>query len=67
MKYFMLIIDGEVVGEFMSNVLHKEKERSQSAEKLYAILSSNPIIITADKLIPDGSIWDGKKFLPPVE
>jgi hypothetical protein len=66
MKYFMLIIDNEVVGQIPSAGLYMEKDSNEEAEKYYAILSSNPSIVAADEFIPEGSIWDGQNFIPAV-
>lgn len=67
MKYFMLIIDNEVVGQIPSIGLYQQKDDNEEAEKYYAILSSNPSIIATDEVIPEGSIWDGQSFVTPVE
>ena len=67
MKYFMLIIDNEVVGKIPSAGLYLEKDDNEEAGKYYAILSSNPSIVAADELIPEGFIWDGQNFTAPVE
>lgn len=67
MKYFMLILDNEVVGELPNRGIYQQKDENEFAEKLYAILSSNPIVIATDSLIPEGYVWDGQNFNPPVE
>jgi hypothetical protein len=67
MKYFMLLIDGEVVGQIYSKTLYEIKDINESADRLYAILSSNPTVIATDEQIAEGSTWDGISFTPPVE
>ena len=65
MKHFILVIDNEAVGEIPSKALLASP--SEQIKKYVAIISSDPRIIVNEGPVADGSIWDGEKFLPPVE
>jgi hypothetical protein len=59
-KNFVLIVDGEVAGNFPLPVM-------PGAEKLISIFQSNPTIFETLDKIAEGSTWDGQTFTPPVE
>jgi hypothetical protein len=64
MTHFILVVDGEVAGEFP---MPKVDFQSDAIDKLIAILSSDPKIVLSDEPILEGSTWDGQYFAPPAE
>jgi hypothetical protein len=65
MHNFVMIVENEVVG----NVTFPDQLNSPiDTDKYVAIYSSNPIFIPHHEgRIPEGYIWDGQNFNPPVE
>jgi hypothetical protein len=63
-RYYLFVIDGEVAGRmpFFAHPNGGELE-----DKYRAILESDPKIIPSNEDIPEGYIWDGTSFTPPVE
>lgn len=66
MKYFIMVVDGEVAGNFPVRNLIVDGVNHPAVEKLIAILSSDPKIIASDEPVQEGSTWDGNSFIPPV-
>lgn len=63
MPHFVFVINKEAVGELpIPNLGHQ----SDAVDKLIAIASSNPKIVVSEEPVPEGYIWDGKKFTPPA-
>jgi hypothetical protein len=64
MTHFILVVDGEVAGQFP---VPKVNFQSDAIDKLVAILSSDPKIVLSEEPVLEGSTWDGQEFTPPVE
>lgn len=64
MTHFILVVDGEVVGELP---IPKIDFQSDAIDKLVAILSSDPKIVPSNEPASEGSTWDGQNFTPPVK
>ncbi len=73
MKYFALTVDNEVVRSVALPEVEDIDPDSQKPylasdlEKNIAIYSSDPRVIPSEGIIPEGYIWDGQNFNPPVE
>lgn len=66
--HFILVVDGEVAGEFpIQNRLTEDGNYIPAIEKLIAILSSDPRIVVSDTAVQEGWTWDGESFSPPAE
>ena len=68
MNHFIFVVDGEVAGEFpLPKITNGDGDLHPALEKLVAILRSNPQIVESEMPIEEGYMWDGEKFIPPVE
>lgn len=67
MKYFIMVVDGEVAGTLPIPNMYIDGEMHPAVEKLTAILSSDPKIVVSEEPVSEGSTWDGTSFSPPVE
>jgi hypothetical protein len=63
-RYYIFVIDGEVAGRIP---LFAHPNGGPLEEKYRAMLESDPKIIPSDEDVPEGYLWDGKNFNPPVE
>lgn len=67
MANFVVVVDGEVAGNIpVPEPVGDGSDMSNAFEKMIAALSSNPQIIKHDR-VESGWLWDGQKFIPPVE
>lgn len=62
-KYIHVIVDGEVTGSIVAPGLAGQS----SQEMMIAAFMSNPTFVVSEERHQRGSIWDGQKFVPPVE
>lgn len=50
------------------NIISIDESNVDAIEKLIAVFSSNPtVMLTDDFDAVEGSVWDGKKFIPPAK
>lgn len=63
------MVNNEVVGnyQFPEKGDNISDDVAEGFERTIAIFNSNPQIIPCESIIEIGSVWDGKKFIPPVE
>lgn len=67
-KYYELVIDGEVATHLsVPSGVSGSQEMQDFFDKLNAALSSNPTVIPVDELVPEGFLWNGENFHPPVK
>lgn len=68
MKYFVTIVDNEVVGNMQVEEENDNVDVNiEMMNRYIAIYSSDPRVIPYSEKVTLGSTWDGTTFTPPVE
>jgi hypothetical protein len=66
MPNFVLVVEGEVAGNFtLPDRSNAPEDVANSFEKMVAIFSSDPKIIVSDVPVEEGLLWNGEGFIKP--